>query len=186
MCLMASPLPPTPYPSNIYPVEPHPTSVIPVAECPWPPGLPPTSYSTRLSSTQFWDPRIMPSFPFPPPPLWALELSRPELGPHLPLSSSLLPFRPPPTRGPGKGRGLPQSLERKPQAQPRPARGKGGLLMSPSGSDSLCFHPATFMHGLTRHSQQKDTPLNTRGHNQMKNQTQTHASTLFTPQQIFP
>lgn len=32
----------------------------------------------------------------------------------------------------------------------------------------------------------KDTPLNTRGHSQIKKQTHTHAPTLFTPQQIFP
>lgn len=46
-CLVAHPR----LPSHIYPAQPHPTSVIPVAKCPWPPRLPPTSYSTRLSST---------------------------------------------------------------------------------------------------------------------------------------
>lgn len=147
MCLVAH-TPPHPHPSYIHPAQPRPTSVIPVADCPWPPGLPRTSYSTRPSSTQFWDPRIIPSFPFPPPPFWALELSRPERGPHLPHSSSLLPFCPPSQPRPWEGKRPPPSLERKPQAQPGPARGKGGLLMSLSGRDSLCFHPATFMRGL--------------------------------------
>lgn len=143
MCLCICPnvssssRPPHPHPSHIYPARPRPTSVIPVVECPWPLGLPPTSYSTRLSSTQFWDPRTIPSFPFPPLPLWALELSRPELGPHLPPSSS--PFVPLPPEALGREEASPQSGKEATGTATGQQEGKEGCLCPCQGEVPYVF-----------------------------------------------
>ena len=162
--------------------------MIPVVECPWPPGLPPASYSTRLRSTQFWDPRIVPSFPFPAPaPLG--HGAQPSLARPPPLSFLLPPTLPPPsTQGPGKGRGLPlvwKGSHRHSQAQPGTARGKGELLCLCQQEVPVFSHSRTQAHSRVDSpgTVNKDTPLNTRGHSQIKKQTHSCAPTLFTPQQ---
>lgn len=106
VCLsVAGGSPPTPRPptsQHIYPDQPRPTSEIPVAECPWPSGLPPTSYSTRLSSTQCWDPRIVPSFPFPAPAPLRPGAQPPLARPPPPRPSPLLLSHPLPPKALGR------------------------------------------------------------------------------------
>lgn len=118
-----------------------PTSVTPVAECPWPPGLPPTSYSTRLRATQFWDPRIIPSFPFPAPaplgPGAQPPLARP------PPRSFLLPSHPPPTEALGREEASPQSGK---EATGAASKRERRAAYVPIRDRFTCFHTAKHSH----------------------------------------
>lgn len=100
----------------------------------------------------------------PPPPSCLQPHSPPSSLPTLLTSSHPRPW---------EGKRPTPSLERKPQAQPGPARGKGGLLMFLSVTDSLCFHRARQPHSRVDSPgavNKQILPLNKRGHNQMKNQ----------------
>lgn len=130
-------------------------------------------------------PQNRPLLPLPcPRPSAPWSSAAPSQAPS-PSSLSPPPLSPPPTQGPGKERRLPPSLERKPQAQPGPARGKGGLLPSLSVRHSVFSHCPTQAHSRVDApgTVNEDTPLNTRG-NRMKIQTHAHTPTLHSPANI--
>lgn len=176
-------------PSHIYPAQPCPTSVIPVADCPWPPGLPPTSYSTVSAPLSSATPESSPPSPSLPPPLCApAALQAPS---QAPSPSSRLPSHPLSPKALGREEASPKSgKEATGTARHSQRERKEGCSVPVSERFPVFSHSQTQAHsrGDSLGTINKDTPLNTRGPSQMKKQTHTFASTLFilTSQQIFP
>lgn len=133
-------------------------------------------------------PQNRPLLPIPcPRPSGPWSLATPSQAP----SSLLSPpsYSPTPSHPrPWEGKRPPPSLERKPQAEPGTARGKGELLCPCQQEVPVFSHSRTQAHSRVDSpgTVNRDTPLNTRGHSQVKKQTHTRAPTLFTPQQILP
>ena len=158
-------------PSHIYPAQPCPTSVIPVADRPWPPGLPPTSYSTVSAPLSSATPESSPPSPSLPPPLCApAALPAPS---QAPSPSSLFPSHPLSPKALGREEASPKS-GKEATGTGRHSQRERRAALSLSVRGSLCSHTAKHRHtqgGFPRHHQQRHSPEHTWTHSNEKADT---------------
>lgn len=150
-------------PSHIYPAQPCPTSVIPVADRPWPPGLPPTSYSTVSAPLSSATPESSPPSPSLPPPLCAP--AAPQAPSQAPSPSSRLPSHPLSPKALGREEASPKSGKEATGTARHSQRERKEGCSVPVGERFPVFsHSQTQAHsrgGFPRHHQQRHSPEHT-------------------------